>query len=78
MHTPAAVAAARGTSYVVWVEDRQKRGMLVAEVRVEVKNAHEGIVGKVVISAGKMSYAEEDKPPIATGDMGPRGSYGKG
>ncbi len=65
VHTPTAITAARGTSYVVWVEKgpTQKSGMLVTEGRVEVKNAQETIGEKVVISAGKMSYIEEGKPP---------------
>ncbi len=63
VHTPTAVTAARGTSYVVWVEEGQKTGMVVAEGRVEVKNVKEGVGEKVVISAGKMSYVEEGKPP---------------
>ncbi|MEW6417298.1 MAG: FecR domain-containing protein [Nitrospirota bacterium] len=65
VHTPTAVTASRGTSYVVWVEKgpKQKTGMVVTEGRVEVRNK-EGIAGeKVVVSAGKMSYVEEGKPP---------------
>ncbi|OGW45577.1 MAG: hypothetical protein A2Y66_04095 [Nitrospirae bacterium RBG_13_41_22] len=63
VRTPTAVAAARGTSYVVWLEDGQKTGMVVTEGRVEVKNAQEGIGEKVIISAGKMIYVEEGKSP---------------
>jgi len=65
VHTPTAITAARGTSYIVWVEKgpTQKTGMVVTEGRVEVKNAQETVGEKVVISAGKMSYIEEGKPP---------------
>jgi hypothetical protein len=65
VHTTTAVTASRGTSYVVWVEKGQKpkTGMAVTEGRVEVRNIQEAVGEKIVISAGKMSYIDEGKPP---------------
>jgi len=65
VHTPTAVTASRGTSYVVWIEKepKQKTGMVVTEGRVEVRNREETVGEKVLISAGKISYVEAGKPP---------------
>ena len=65
IHTPTSVTAARGTSYVVWVENdgTQKTGVAVSEGRVDVRNSEETVTGKVVVSAGKMSFVEKAKIP---------------
>ncbi len=65
IHTPTSVTAARGTSYVVWVENDAslKTGVAVAEGRVEIKNIEEAVADKVVVPAGKMSFIEKGKAP---------------
>jgi hypothetical protein len=65
IHTPTSVTAARGTSYVVWVEQdsSRKTGVAVSEGRVEVRNRQESLPEKVVIPAGKMTYIERGKTP---------------
>ncbi len=65
VHTPTAVTAARGTSYVVWVEKgaNQKTGLIVTEGKVEVGNIQETVGEKMVIPAGRMSYVDEGKSP---------------
>ncbi|HYA32173.1 MAG TPA: FecR domain-containing protein [Thermodesulfovibrionales bacterium] len=64
-HTPTSVAAARGTSFVVWVEEgaSQKTGIAVAEGRVDLRNSDESLPDKVLVSAGKMSHVEKGKAP---------------
>lgn len=65
IHTPTTVSTARGTSYVVWVENdgAQKTGVAVSEGRVEVRNKEETVTEKVVIPAGRMSFVEKGKIP---------------
>lgn len=65
IHTPTSVTAARGTSYVVWVENdgTQKTGVAVAEGRVDVRNADDALAEKIVVPAGKMSFVEQGKVP---------------
>lgn len=65
IHTPTTVSAARGTSYVVWVENdgTLKTGVAVSEGRVEVRNQEESVTEKIVVPAGKMSFVEKGKAP---------------
>jgi hypothetical protein len=65
IHTPTSVSTARGTSYMVWVENdgTQKTGVVVSEGRVEVRNTEETVPEKVVVPAGKMSFVEKGKIP---------------
>jgi len=65
IHTPTSVSMARGTSYVVWVENdgTQKTGIAVSEGRVEVRNREETVTEKVVVPAGRMSFVEKGKIP---------------
>jgi hypothetical protein len=62
VHTPTAISSARGTSFLVWVENG-KTNMAVTEGRVDFSNADEKVSGKLVIPAGKMSSIESGKPP---------------
>jgi hypothetical protein len=64
VHTPTAVTAARGTSYVVWVEkgEKPKTGLAVTEGRVDLENIQE-TGEKIVVPAGKMSYVDEGRSP---------------
>jgi hypothetical protein len=65
IRTPTSVTAARGTSYVVWVENdgTQKTGVAVAEGRVDVRNTDDALAEKIVVPAGKMSFVEKGKVP---------------
>jgi len=65
IHTPTSVTAARGTSYVVWVENdgTQKTGVVVSEGRVDVRNSEEALTEKIVVPAGKMSFVEKGRIP---------------
>ncbi len=65
IHTPTSVSTARGTSYVVWVENdgTQKTGVAVSEGRVEVRNGEETVSEKIVVPAGRMSFVEKGKIP---------------
>ncbi len=64
IHTPTSITAARGTSYLLWVE-KNKTGVAVTEGRVEIRNALETVSDKQLIPAGKMSYVSEGKPPTS-------------
>lgn len=65
IHTPTSVTAARGTSYVVWVENGtlHKTGVAVSEGRVEIRSIEEAVADKIVVPAGKMSFVEKGKAP---------------
>lgn len=65
VHTSTTVAAARGTSYVIWTANAQnsKTGLAVTEGRVDIRNQQETAGEKIVVPAGKMSYIEEGKAP---------------
>lgn len=64
VHTPTSVTAARGTSYVVWVEGgAEKTGVAVAEGRVDIRNRDETVGEKVLVPAGKMTFIERGKAP---------------
>ncbi len=63
VRTPTAVTAARGTSYLVWVEGNTTK-TAVTEGRVEFSNI-EDPANRVVVAAGRMSYVERGRPPAA-------------
>ncbi len=63
VHTPTAVTAARGTSFVLWVE-KGVTGVAVTEGRVRFSNVEPGIGGERLIPAGRTSYVEVGKPPV--------------
>ena len=65
IHTPTSVSAARGTSYVVWVENdgTQRTGVAVSEGRVEIRNSEESVPEKITIPAGRMSFIEKGQKP---------------
>ena len=66
VHTSTSVSAARGTSFLVWVEPgaEQKTGLAVTEGRVDFSNAQDPL-SLDVIPAGRESYISKDKPPTA-------------
>ncbi|VAX32439.1 hypothetical protein MNBD_NITROSPIRAE02-108 [hydrothermal vent metagenome] len=66
IHTPTAVAAARGTKFIVWVEgsgDDMYTGIITLESEVVVKNIVKGIAGEVIVKSGQMSRVYMHKPP---------------
>jgi hypothetical protein len=63
VRTPTAVTAARGTSYLVWVEG-SKTGLAVTEGRVDFSAAGSSNDKKMIVPAGRMSYVEVGKPPV--------------
>ncbi len=72
IHTPTAVAAARGTKFIVWVEgsgDNMFTGIITLESEVVVKNIVKGIAGEVTVKRGQMSRVYMHKPPEAAQPM---------
>ncbi|GBD95913.1 MAG TPA: hypothetical protein ENG83_00900 [Nitrospirae bacterium] len=68
IHTPTAVAAARGTKFIIWVEGSGKEmftGIITMESEVVVKNIIESIAGEVTLKSGQMSRVYMGKPPEA-------------
>ncbi len=66
IHTPTAVAAARGTKFIVWVEgsgDDMFTGVITLESEVVVRNKSQGIAGEVIVKSGRMSRVYVHKPP---------------
>lgn len=66
IHTPTAVAAARGTKFIIWLEGTGEAlftGITVLEGEVTVRNILEGIKGMVTIRRGQMSRIPSHKPP---------------
>ncbi len=66
IHTPTAVAAARGTKFMVLLErvaDTLVTKIMVLEGEVLVKSIVEGIKGAVLVPANKMTEIPENKPP---------------
>ncbi len=66
IHTPTAVAAARGTKFIVWVEgsgDDMYTGIITLESEVVVKNIIEGIDKEITVKRGQMSWVYARKPP---------------
>ena len=66
IHTPTAVAAARGTKFMVLLErvaDTLVTKIMVLEGEVLVKSIVEGIKGAVLVPANKMTEVPENKPP---------------
>lgn len=62
VRTPTAVTAARGTSYLVWVEGG-KTGLAVTEGRVDFSGINASDK-KILVPAGRTSYVEIGKPPV--------------
>lgn len=63
VRTPTAVTAARGTSYLVWVEGN-KTGLAVTEGRVDFSEVNAPPDRKMVVPAGRTSIVEVGKPPV--------------
>jgi hypothetical protein len=72
VHTPTAVAAARGTYFFVWV--RTENGMLLTDVAclegtVEVSNVDPRLPGVVAVATGKVSTVAQQKLPTPPRDI---------
>lgn len=66
VHTPTAVAAARGTFFSVWIEIEQGMpvtGIAVHDGIVDASNINPQITGVVNIEGGKMTKVAKDSPP---------------
>ena len=66
IHTPTAVAAARGTKFIMWVEGTgptATTGILVLEGEVLFKNIRSAVKGIERIRKGQMSRIPSSKPP---------------
>ena len=63
VRTPTAVTAARGTSYLVWV-DGAKTGVAVTEGRVDFGEVNAPPDKKMIVPAGRTSIVEVGKPPV--------------
>lgn len=66
IHTPTAVAAARGTKFIMWVEGRDdsaKSCAMVSEGEVLMKSNKKDIKGMVTVKKGTMSCVLIDMPP---------------
>ncbi|NOZ26396.1 MAG: FecR domain-containing protein [Nitrospirae bacterium] len=68
IHTPTAVAAARGTKFFVWVGgsgDNTYTGVITLESEVAVRNIARNIAGEVIVKSGQMSRVYMNRPPEA-------------
>lgn len=67
VHTPTAVAAARGTYLFVWVEKKANpvrvTGVIVLDGEVDLRNIVDTIKGTETVREGYMSYVREGEPP---------------
>jgi hypothetical protein len=63
VHTKTAIAAARGTSFLMWIEGN-RTGMAVTEGKVDLSNIDPDVGGKRTIRAGRTSFVEIGKPPV--------------
>ncbi len=66
IHTPTAVAAARGTKFIIWAEGSESSVMtctMVFDGEVLVKNIDEDIKGTETVKAGNISCVPVGMPP---------------
>ena len=67
IHTPTAVAAARGTTFIVWIEGTGPKvaytGLMVLEGEVNIRNIHADVVGEQTVGAGQSTRVPADGPP---------------
>ncbi len=66
VHTPTAVAAARGTGFIIWTEIVSKMlvtGLIVTEHEVDFRNIMDNIPGTVTVREGYVSYARAGESP---------------
>jgi hypothetical protein len=68
VHTPTAVAAARGTFFITWVEPMAGRlatGVTVVEGLVDVQNADPAVTGMFTVAPGQVSTIAAKAAPAA-------------
>ncbi len=66
VYSPTAVAAARGTEFILWVEGdgaSASTGIIMLEGEAELRNINEMVSGILVIRKGQMSRVFMNKPP---------------
>ncbi len=66
IHTPTAVVAARGTTFLLWVEGEGEKAVTylhVLEGEVSLRNIAEGIGGTIIIKRGRAAKVPSSKPP---------------
>jgi hypothetical protein len=66
VHTPTAVAAARGTYFIIWAEIEEGvpvSGVAVLEGMVDIRNIDPAIAGVVTLERGTMGKVFENRPP---------------
>lgn len=74
IHTPTAVAAARGTKFIIWAEGRDnftKSCAMVLEGEVILKSIKEDVSDTVTLSGGTMSCVPMGGPPGGIEPVGP-------
>jgi hypothetical protein len=71
IHTPTAVAAARGTKFIIWAESRKSCAM-VSEGEVVMRSNKEHIEETVTIGAGNMSCVPKFNPPDPVARIAPK------
>lgn len=74
IHTPTAVAAARGTYFIVWLFEQGGNpvtGVLSLADRVDVGNMDAAILGTVRLGPNQYTIVAKGKPPTAAAMMDP-------
>lgn len=66
VHSPTAVVAARGTEFILWVDESgpsTATGIIMLEGKAELRNINELVGGTLIIRRGQMSMVYKDRPP---------------
>ena len=71
IHTPTAIAAARGTEFIVYVNSSHESEIIVTEGTVAVKNKDSSIKGEVLVGAGQQTRVMPGRSPTAPVDLPP-------
>jgi hypothetical protein len=74
VHTPTAVAASRGTYFIIWLflkDGKAASGVVSLADRVNVSNMNKGVVGTVTIGPNQYTVVVEGKPPTAPATIDP-------
>lgn len=72
IHTPTAVAASRGTYYIVWMFDQNGAagtGVGVLEGEVEVRNLDPNVAGSVRLGPNQYTTVSQTAPPASPASM---------
>lgn len=74
IHTPTAVAASRGTYYIVWLflqDGKRATGIAALEGEVEARNINEKISGTVRLGPNQYTIVTDAAPPTDAGSIDP-------